>query len=1461
MSKLDRFFISEGVSAVCPDLSANVLNNVVSDHRPILLKQEVMDYGPRVFRFFNSWLDEKDFEHVVVSSWNGDDQMVQGGAAIKFKNKLKRLKENIKCWWQETKNRKHNEKQMLLDEIQQVDDLLDQRLSTDEDRLKRSQARLNLYSLDYKVIKDLAQKAKIKWSIEGDENSRSFHGIINSKRRYLAIRGIKREGTWVSDPSQVKEVFLNHIRGKFSRMENVTVSQRSTRFKSLSEEQSNMLIGPISMHELKDAVWSCGNNKAQGPDGFIFSLVKRYWKIFKTDILEFVSEFFVTGFIPTGCNSSFIILIPKVINPMGVSDYRPISLICIQYKSIAKVLALRLAKVVDSIDDGVYAFFDSVEEMNPCIPSFGKGVHPNKWESYSMEGLHVAMEDAIESNFFQGLRIGNDEVSISHLLYADDVLFMGEWSSTNIHNLLIILHYFYVSSGLKINLHKSNLYGIRVKGNEVQIMAQQIRVCHGKLPFDYLGLSVGGKMSRIKAWEGLVNRFHKRLSKWKVSTLSIGGRVMLIKTVLGGGDEVKKIPWVKWKSVMASYDNEGLNIRSLEAFNIALLLKWRWRFVSNSNMLWVKVIKEIYGVNGGFDQQENRGSQAQPWARIIKLHSSLVAKGIDISGRLSKRVSNGSDTRFWGKIGLLAMRWNTLVPRKVNILFWRVALDRIPTRSNLLMRGIYLSDIMCVICGNEIEERDHVFSSCDVAVCTWRAVFRWLQLSTVSMGTINDTMQWVDLCGMLEKKKKVIEAKYKNDQEIDAKFSHSFADVHLEIRNNVVCQLTNCRGDIFVFPKGLVHFQFNNDAKNPVVALSAFGSANAGTVDTVQLETAINTISHEYLLEFTSEYSVPKTLHPALPGPEDRIVDFPERKIGVYTRVFLTVMDWRTNAPKDGMPAEGAYSIEVVRVLDTHRTSIKKQPEMLLCLVGISRRYYLGDELYPTFLHDDDRSGYGLVQFDSCPKSYKGEDRKSPRAPHKVPLLTLTTPRVIKMDEPAATDSSGVPSTIERSPLDFAHEAEVSDQGTAALEMPSSEDVPATAAPGAGQAEETATMDPPAALESHKRGRDGTDVNAPPKSLRRDHADPRPSESSHGGKSLAAIQLGLASTVVVPEDAPVGVSDPDPLSFADAPSRHPVNVAQSSPGIAAAREPKSENASSSAEVGSPRSVYQPKWGVANGSLLDTPKACQDLVDHVAPPGYFSELRHMHNEEFLRQYNVNLARQVAMGSQLRLRFEQEAKLLKKFVAQVARQDKIIQARELEIRNLEASMEAEANAKRAAEDKSRRLRLAVRKCGESLELRQAFADVVSARIAKGLNEGLRHGLEHDQAQRSLESIEAYDPEAKAKFVAALQALKDLKYPLVDQLEGLRDALMDVIMAAMYLESDTGDDASQDIRDLRPSSSQLTIPVYPEVRDPLNPWTYKEEIGLADAIAANISHAKKKKKCRIVCRTHGVGSAYHA
>ncbi|GKC19552.1 hypothetical protein Tco_1021702, partial [Tanacetum coccineum] len=122
--------------------------------------------------------------------------------------------------------------------------------------------------------------------------------------------------------------------------------------------------------------------------------------------------------------------------------------------------------------------------------------------------------------------------------------------------------------------------------------------------------------------------------------------------------------------------------------------------------------------------------------------------------------------------------------------------------------------------------------------------------------------------------------------------------------------------------------------------------------DTIQYETAVSTISPEYLLEFTSEYGIVEELHPELPSPWDRIVDFPEDE-----RVFPTMVDWRVSAPKDEMPVAGSYSPEDVVVLNTRRTPIQKQPEALLCLVGLSRRYFLGDDVYPTFLNDDDRGG------------------------------------------------------------------------------------------------------------------------------------------------------------------------------------------------------------------------------------------------------------------------------------------------------------------------------------------------------------------------------------------------------------------------------------------------------------------------------------------------------------------------
>lgn len=70
-------------------------------------------------------------------------------------------------------------------------------------------------------------------------------------------------------------------------------------------------------------------------DGFSFRFIKKYLEIMKDDVCGFVDKFFQIGSIPDGCNSSFITFIPKVDSPTCIKDYRLVSLVGVQYKTIA----------------------------------------------------------------------------------------------------------------------------------------------------------------------------------------------------------------------------------------------------------------------------------------------------------------------------------------------------------------------------------------------------------------------------------------------------------------------------------------------------------------------------------------------------------------------------------------------------------------------------------------------------------------------------------------------------------------------------------------------------------------------------------------------------------------------------------------------------------------------------------------------------------------------------------------------------------------------------------------------------------------------------------------------------------------------------------------------------------------------------------------------------------------------
>ncbi|GJT97390.1 reverse transcriptase domain, reverse transcriptase zinc-binding domain protein [Tanacetum coccineum] len=275
------------------------------------------------------------------------------------------------------------------------------------------------------------------------------------------------------------------------------------------------------------------------------------------------------------------------------------------------------------------------------------------------EGLHVAMLEAMSRGRFNGIKILNSDLTLSHLQFADDVIFMGEWSQDNAQNLVRILRCFYLSFGLKINLKKSKLFGVGVPGNEVSALARKLVCEPSSFPFTYLGLPVGASMSRSVHWQPIIDRFSEKLSSWKAKNVSFGGRL----TLGGAHGDSRKISWIAWDKVLSSSEFGGLNIGCLKALNWSLLAKWP--------------------IRSGREESELNDLQHEI--------SSII-------------LSSNPDSWRW------LLRWNNLVPGKINILAWRIRNYRLPTRANIDKRGIDIHSILCPFCEEQIEDEDHIFA-------------------------------------------------------------------------------------------------------------------------------------------------------------------------------------------------------------------------------------------------------------------------------------------------------------------------------------------------------------------------------------------------------------------------------------------------------------------------------------------------------------------------------------------------------------------------------------------------------------------------------------------------------------------------------------------------------------------------------------------------------------------------------
>lgn len=142
--------------------------------------------------------------------------------------------------------------------------------------------------------------------------------------------------------------------------------------------------------------------------------------------------------------------------------------------------------------------------------------------------------------------------------------------------------------------------------------------------FKYLGANIGESPRLVSYWKPLINRVDLKLKSWDPSSLSMAGRLVLIKssldslptywfnlykipaTVLGQLEQARRnflwgsktanglqkgrIHLLKWDKVCQSKKVGGLGLTSLKLKNTSLLAKWWWRSYSERDRLWNRLL-------------------------------------------------------------------------------------------------------------------------------------------------------------------------------------------------------------------------------------------------------------------------------------------------------------------------------------------------------------------------------------------------------------------------------------------------------------------------------------------------------------------------------------------------------------------------------------------------------------------------------------------------------------------------------------------------------------------------------------------------------------------------------------------------------------------------------------------------------------------------------------------------------
>ncbi|WZZ11232.1 hypothetical protein YC2023_097153 [Brassica napus] len=286
-----------------------------------------------------------------------------------------------------------------------------------------------------------------------------------------------------------------------------------------------------------------------------------------------------------------------------------------------------------------------------------------------------------------------EQLQISHLMFADDVMIFFDGSSNSLHGITECLDDFASWSGLHMNTSKTELFTAGLDPMESTAITGY-GFPAGSFPIRYLGLPLMSRKLKISEYSPLINKITLTFQSWASKMLSFAGRLQLLRTVIfgtvtfwlsafmlpkgciqaiealcarflwSGNIDKRGLAKIAWSTVCLPKQEGGLGLRSFSVWNQVLCLKFIWLLLSKTPSLWVEWHWNIHLQDKSFWSIEASVSDSWAWKRLLKLRPLALQF-------CKTALGNGRSASFWFDVwtplGQLITYLGPLGPRALRI--------------------------------------------------------------------------------------------------------------------------------------------------------------------------------------------------------------------------------------------------------------------------------------------------------------------------------------------------------------------------------------------------------------------------------------------------------------------------------------------------------------------------------------------------------------------------------------------------------------------------------------------------------------------------------------------------------------------------------------------------------------------------------------------------------------------------